>query len=155
MTQLQQCMFVPKAKVDEALAKGPKQGKHLLPPLDWKDGFPVGILEDSEVSNEAEVHRHEADLWICLGGEVEFIVGGGEMVDPWAKELPGGGTDDREIKAKEIKGGTSYNMKEGDMLHIPAGQPHLHKTEGTARLYIVKIPALEEVPLGDVHGWNE
>jgi uncharacterized RmlC-like cupin family protein len=50
------------------------------------------------------------------------------------------GIDDREWKAKEIKGGTEVVMKPGDWLWIPAGEPHQHKTSTKARLVIIKVP---------------
>jgi mannose-6-phosphate isomerase-like protein (cupin superfamily) len=149
-------VFIPASKVDAALKTNPEQGKRLLEPLKsiWQEhGTPINVLEDHKVSNEAEVHRHEGDLWICLQGEVEFVVGG-EMINPWAKVLPDGGVDDREIKSKEINDGTSHTLYKGDILWIPAGEPHLHRTEGTARLYIIKVPTLSEFPLKDVPGWR-
>lgn len=155
--ELQPCVFIPKPKIDETLSQSPARGKRLLEPLKAlaaEAKLPLNILEDKEVSNEAEVHRHEGDLWQCLEGEVTFVYGG-EMVNPWAKQLPDGGTDDREIKAKEIAHGTEAVLKPGDWLWIPAGQPHLHKTEGTARLAIIKIPAKEIVSLEAVPGWRE
>lgn len=154
--QLQPCAFVPAALIDSTLKSLPQQGKRLLEPLRSfaaAHGLPFNVLEDMDVSNEAEVHRHEADLWCCLQGEVTFVYGG-EMVNSWAKQLPDGGTDDREIKAKEIRGGTEVRLRDGDWLWIPAGQPHQHKASGIARLVIIKIPAKEEVPLGAVPGWQ-
>ncbi len=76
--------------------------------------FPVGILEDTDVSdNLAEVHAKEADLWLGLEGEIEFIVDGKKII-----------------------------VRKGDWLYIPAGVPHQHnKPAGTARLAIIKIPA--------------
>src|SRR3989344_4059431 len=153
--ELQPCIFVPKSKIDETLTQAPSQGKRLLEPLKAiavETKFPLNILEDKEISNEADVHRHEGDLWYCLEGEVTFIYGGA-MMQPWAKQLPNGGTDDREIKAKEIANGTEVLMHPGDWLWIPAGQPHTHRTDKTARLAIIKIPAKETVPLEAVPGW--
>lgn len=153
--QLQPCAVVRKEEIDATLASGATPGKRLLDPLKSRalaEKLPLNILEDREVSNEAEVHRHEGDLWYCLEGVVTFVYGG-EMANPWVKQLPDGGTDDREIKAKEIRGGTEVTLKNGDWLWIPAGQPHLHKTAGTARLVIIKIPAREIVPLESVPGW--
>jgi mannose-6-phosphate isomerase-like protein (cupin superfamily) len=149
-------VFISKAQVDEALTTKAIEGKRLLESLKgiWQEhATPINILEDHNVSNEAEVHRHVGDLWIALEGEVEFVVGG-VMVDPWAKKLSDGGIDDREIQAKEIKGGITHILHEGDILWIPAGEPHLHKTDSTAGLYIVKVPAREEYPLKEVAGWK-
>lgn len=153
--KLAECMFIAGALVGETLRSKPQQGKRLLEPLKAfaaANGLPLNVLEDHEVSNEAEVHRHEGDLWLCLQGEVAFVYGG-EMVDPWAKALPDGGMDDCEIKANEIRGGTERVLMTDDWLWIPAGQPHLHRTAKTARLAIIKIPAKELVPLEAVPGW--
>lgn len=152
---LQPCVVVRKSDIDATLASSPAQGKRLLEPLKMMAAefkLPLNILEDKEVFNEAEVHRHEGDLWLCLEGEVMFVYGG-EMVAPWAKKLPDGGTDDREIKASNIRGGTEVTLRPGDWLWIPAGQPHSHRTDKTVRLAIIKIPAREEVPLLAVPGW--
>lgn len=141
--------FIHKGRVEETLATLPTQGKRLLEPLksfSLGEKVPMHILEDVEVANDAEVHRHEADLWHCLSGEVTFVCGG-EMVHPTV------GGDDREIKAKEIRGGQEIALTAGDWLFIPAGEPHLHKAEGTARLIIIKIPQAV-VPLEAVPGWR-
>ncbi len=154
--QLQLCAVVRKSEIETTLATPAAVGKRLLEPLKSRalaEQLPVNILEDREVFNEAEVHRHEGDLWQCLEGEVSFVYGG-EMVAPWAKKLPDGGMDDREIKAKEISGGTEVTLYPGDWLWIPAGQPHSHRTDKTARLAIIKIPAKEIVSLEAVPGWG-
>ena len=135
-------VFVPKAKIDETLGSTFSSGKKLLEPLKTfakAEGFPLNILENHHVSNEAEVHLHEGDLWCCIEGEVTFTYGG-EMKDPWEKKNLDGSTDPREIKADTIVGGTIVAMKPGDWLWIPAGVPHQHRSEETARLLIIKIP---------------
>lgn len=154
--KLQPSVCIPKSKIDETLASHATQGKRLLEPLKsfaLEHNLPINILEDKEISNEAEVHRHEGDLWQCLEGEVTFVHGG-TMVNPWAKKLSDGGVDDREIKASEIAGGREVILRPGDWLWIPVGEPHSHRTEGTARLFIIKIPAHEIVPLEHVPGWQ-
>lgn len=149
-------IFIPASLRDETLKTVATQGKRLLEP--WKsfameNNVPIQILEDHAVENEVEVHRHEGDLWICLEGEVEFIVGGA-MVDPWLKKNPDGTEDSREVKAKEIKNGVTYILHERDVLWIPAGDPHKHNAKETARLYVIKIPAGEEYPLEKVAGFK-
>lgn len=140
---MDKCVLVPKEEIDKTLATVPTQGKKLLEPLKSlaaANKLPFNILEDKEVlNNEAEVHKHEGDLWLCLEGEVKFTYGG-ELVEPWVKKLPDGTTDNREWKAKEIRGGTESILKPGDWLWIPAGQPHQHICGGLARLAIIKIP---------------
>ena len=138
------CVYIKKSVIDETLNTSYSESpvKKLLEPLralSLEGKVPLNILEDVNINNEAEIHKHEADLWLCLDGEVTFIYGG-EMVDPWVKKNADGSTDDREWKAKEIKGGTEVILKPGDWLWIPAGEPHQHKTTGKARLAIIKIP---------------
>ncbi len=151
------CVFIPKKIVDETLEQETLPGKRQLEPLralTLSKGIPLNILEDTEVSNNAEAHRHEHDLWICLSGEVEFYVGG-SMISPVAKHLSNGGIDDRELSSKELSDTVTYLMKEGDVLWIPAGQPHQHRTETSARLFIIKIPVSDIIPLADIPGWQE
>ncbi len=94
--QLQSCAVVRREEIDVMLMQASVPGKRLLEPLKTiavETKLPLNVLEDKEVSNEAEVHRHEGDLWYCLEGEVMFVYSG-EMVKPWAKQLPDGGMDD-------------------------------------------------------------
>lgn len=138
------CVLVKKEEIDKTLMSEPKDGKKLLEPLKSfaaANSLPFNILEDKNVVNEAEVHRHEADLWHCLEGEVIFIYGG-EMVEPWPKKNPDGTVDEREWKAKEIRNGMEAVLRPGDWLYVPAGEPHQHKCQGTARLVIIKIPKI-------------
>jgi mannose-6-phosphate isomerase-like protein (cupin superfamily) len=102
--------------------------------------MPLNILEDHQITdNEAEIHTEEADLWLCLEGEVEFICGG-EMDAPWFKKRADGSEDKTQVKAKTISNGTNVHLATGDWLWIPAGLPHQHNTGGTARLAIIKVP---------------
>lgn len=136
-------VYVSRDQLNETLATAPAPGKKLLEPFKTfaaANGLPFNILEDSQMlENDAEVHQHEADLWLCLEGEVTFVCDG-EMIEPWFKKLPDGKEDQREIKAKSIRGGTKYILKVGDWFWIPAGVPHQHTCSGTARLVIIKIP---------------
>ena len=139
-------VYVSKNQVSETLITTPTPGKKLLEPFKsfaTTNQLPFNILEDSQVlENDAEVHRHEADLWLCLEGEVTFVCDG-ELVEPWYKKLSDGTEDKREVKAKSIRGGTTHILKPGDWLWIPAGVPHQHTCSSTARLMIIKIPHLD------------
>ncbi|MBI2024697.1 MAG: hypothetical protein HYT03_01210 [Candidatus Harrisonbacteria bacterium] len=143
MENLAKCFLVRKSEIDKTLATAPTRGKKLLEPLKSlaaANKLPLNILEDKEVlDNEAEIHKKEGDLWLCLKGEVKFIYGG-EMVDPWVKKNADGSLNENEIKAKQIKNGIESILKPGDWLWIPAGQPHQHLCVGTVRLAIIKIP---------------
>ena len=136
-------VYIPKSVVDESLGQEPRAGKHLLEPLmalAKAGNMPLNILEDHQVmDNEAEIHTEEADLWLCLGGEVTFTCGG-EMDAPWNKKRADGSEDSTQVKAKSISNGDLITMKPGDWLWIPAGVPHQHNTSGTARLAIIKVP---------------
>lgn len=140
---MKKTVFVSKDQFAETLATVPAPGKKLLEPFKAfaaATGLPFNILEDCQVlENDAEVHRHEADLWLCLEGEVTFICDG-EMVEPWHGKLPDGTTNPNELKAKSIRGGVTHILKPGDWLWIPAGVPHQHNCSDTARLVIIKIP---------------
>lgn len=143
----QKSFVIRKEDVDATLASVPFDGKHLLEPLKSlaaQGKLPINILEDQNVSNDAEVHRHESDLWYCLSGEVTFVCGG-EMVDPWFGKKPDGSPNENELKAKEIRGGTEVILKAGDWLWIPAGEPHSHSASGTVRLVIIKIPSVSQI----------
>src|SRR3989338_383068 len=135
-------VLVKKEIIEETLRAESKQGKGLveqLKSLAAEKNLPFKILEDKEVVNEAEVHRHEGDLWQCLEGEVTFICGG-ELVEPKAKQNPDGTLDEREWKGKAIQDGTEMVLRPGDWLWIPPGVAHQHNCKGIARMFIIKIP---------------
>jgi mannose-6-phosphate isomerase-like protein (cupin superfamily) len=142
-TSMNSFTHIHKAVIDESLAAAPVVGKHQLEPLMTlakAGGVPLNILEDHQITdNEAEIHTEEADLWLCLEGEITFICGG-EMDSPWFKKLADGSEDKTQVKAKSISQGTEVLVKAGDWLWIPAGVPHQHNTPNTARLAIIKVP---------------
>ena len=68
-TKLPQSVFIHRGLAEETLKAQTLQGKRLLEPFKKfaaENGLPVNILEDREVSNKAEVHRHEAHLLVFL-----------------------------------------------------------------------------------------
>ena len=144
--------FIEGGKIKESLAKEPFDGKHQLEPLSLvskEKGVSFNILEDHNfLEGQPEAHRHEADLWFGLEGEMKFAVGG-ELVEPFAKE-----GDDNEIKAKKISGGVEVVLKAGDVLFIPTGVPHSH-TSAHGRAFIIKIPERNIIPLEEVPGWKK
>ena len=134
--------LLKKKDIDVVCATPPITGKNLLEPLKSmaiEHGLPFKILEDHQVSNDAEVHLREGDLWYCLEGEASFVYGGA-LVEPQIKIRKDGTKDENELFAKEISGGTEVMMTSGDWLWIPAGQAHQHSCAGTARFMIIKIP---------------
>lgn len=138
-----QCLVVQRKDIDATLAQAPVMGKHLLEPLKSlaaSNGLPFNILEDCEVvSNDAEVHEHEGDLWLCLEGEVHFVVDG-KLANPQQRTQPDGRQKDGEFYGEHIKGGNEKVLKPGDWLWVPPGQPHQHTCGSVTRLIIIKIP---------------
>ena len=128
---------VKKELITETLSNEAAQGKRHLEPFKTfakEHSLPLHILEDKEVLNEAEIHDYEGDLWQCLEGSVTFVCGG---VLKSKKAHP---TKKGEWSGTGIGGGKEYILGPGDWFWIPAGEPHLHKTDGVARLAIIKIP---------------
>lgn len=134
-------IYIPKSVIESTLSQPKTTGKKLLQFLNTN--FPIGtlpfnILEDVLVDNLPEIHYADADYWYCLEGEVEFIVGG-KIVDP--KFCINSGTlNELEVRGRMIEGGTMYKLRVGDILYIPPGEAHLHRTKTSARLLIIKIP---------------
>ena len=124
--------------IKKALAAKPSIGKRLLKPLArlmLLGKIPFGIVEDFKIQEtEAEAHKIEGDLWLCLEGKAEFICGG-QLVRPWVRK----GSRGNELAGKDIRGGKRIILKSGDWLWIPPGEPHLHWAK-LARLVIVKVP---------------
>lgn len=133
---------VRKADIAKTLKTKPSDGKRLLEPMKTiasAHAVPFNVLEDKNVANDAEVHLHESDLWYCLEGSVTFVCGG-TMVRPSHGKRADGTDNPSELKAKTIRGGKKMVLNQGDWLWIPAGVSHSHRTKGTARLIIIKIP---------------
>ena len=135
-------IHIKSSLIAESLDAKPVQGKRMLEPLSAfakENTVPLGLLEDTEVSNDAEVHIKAGDLWQCIEGEVTFICGGELEAPEFRKNLDG--TDNpNELFAKSIKSGETFLLKKGDWLWIPSGEPHQHSTSTTARLFIIKVP---------------
>jgi mannose-6-phosphate isomerase-like protein (cupin superfamily) len=66
-----------------------------------------------------EIHEKETDIFYVMDGSATIIVGG-TAIEP--KSTRAG-----QLTAKDIENGQSYNLKKGDVLVIPAGQPHWFK----------------------------
>ncbi|HKU55070.1 MAG TPA: hypothetical protein VJP60_06880 [Rhizomicrobium sp.] len=82
---------------------------------------------------EVEVHEHWIDYAIIQQGEAEFTYGG--TLTGAHETGPG------EKRGGTITGGTVMNLKPGDFLEIPAGQPHLTmiKPGSSFRAIIFKV----------------
>ncbi len=129
-------IFISHSVINETKNTPPTQGKHSLEPLRSfakSHEMPLALLEDTDVENEAEIHKTKADLWQCIEGEAVFTIGG-ELTDSYTKG------DSDELFAKEIHGGKEQMVQKGDWLWIPAGVPHTHRAKGTARFFVIKVP---------------
>ena len=84
-------------------------------------------------SGGGEVHQNFADLFYILDGRASVITGG-EVVEP-KTTAPG------ETVGTAVKGGTSQEVKAGDVVHIPAGMPHqMVIPDGqTVTYFVVKV----------------
>lgn len=90
-------------------------------------------LSYRRANGQAEVHVHLTDIMVITGGSATIITGG-NVVEP-KNDNP------NEIKGKSIEGGTHQVLKEGDIIHIPAGTPHqLILDQGTDfQAFVVKV----------------
>lgn len=84
-------------------------------------------------SGGGELHEHFADLFYILDGHATLTTGGA-VVDP-KTTAPG------ETRGASVKGGTSQELKAGDVVHIAAGVPHqMRVADGESVTYfVVKI----------------
>jgi mannose-6-phosphate isomerase-like protein (cupin superfamily) len=92
-----------------------KQGGNPLIP-----GDAYRVQTDRRTANgNIEIHEKETDIFYIMDGSATIVVGG-TAVEPKATR-PG------QMTAKDIANGQTYNLKKGDVLVIPAGQPHWFK----------------------------
>lgn len=78
---------------------------------------PVVVAARRGKTGEVEVHDALNDVFVVRDGKASVMVGG--KVDGNRQTAPG------EWRGGKITGGTSYEVGPGDLLFIPAGQPHL------------------------------
>jgi mannose-6-phosphate isomerase-like protein (cupin superfamily) len=78
----------------------------------------------------AEVHTRDADIFFIVRGRATLLTEG--TLDGSHEEGPG------EWRGTAVTGGKSTALKEGDVVHIPAGTPHqLLVAKGDEFLYFV------------------
>lgn len=138
----QNSFLLSKKDVEATLVSQPLSGKNLLEPLKsiaQVQSLPFNIIELTEHTNKVEVHNILNDLWFCMEGEVRFLCGG-TMQEPHTRVRSDGTLDETEIRAKSLDDAQEIMVRQGDWFWIPAGMPHQHITEKTARLMIIKIP---------------
>ena len=85
-----------------------------------------------EANGHVELHEKETDVFYVTAGEATFIAGGTIVGDKVTK--PGQHT------GSDIKGGTTYHLKQGDVMVIPAGMPHWYKeVPKSVTYFVVKV----------------
>lgn len=86
--------------------------------------------------SEGEVHQSQGDMIIVRSGEGAVLVGG-KLADARS-----GGPG--ELRGR-IEGGTTYPMKTGDTLYVPANMPHRFLVDSGRHFsaYIIKITPKE------------
>ena len=84
-------------------------------------------------TGSAEVHEKEADYFIVeKGGGV--LITGGKVVNPHVQKAG-------EIRGTSIEGGERHALGLGDVVHIPAGEPHqlLIKDGEPISYFVIKV----------------
>ena len=81
---------------------------------------------------EVEYHDRVADVMRVVQGSA-VVLTGGEMVD--AREI-----DPGELRARELRGATTHELSEGDVLSVPAGVPHQFiEVSDPFLYYVIKV----------------
>jgi len=83
----------------------------------------------------SEFHVNETDFQITWRGKATFVIGG-EIVDRTNKTPTQG-------RGTAIKGGTSYVLTPGDIMHVPPRTPHQHVID-PAEPYMYLLMKLDE-----------
>ena len=79
-----------------------------------------------------EVHTKETDVIYVIDGSATFITGG--------KALNVTATDPLQPRGTDIQGGESHQLTKGDVIVVPAGQPHWFKeVPASVSYYVVKV----------------
>jgi mannose-6-phosphate isomerase-like protein (cupin superfamily) len=116
-------------KLMDAARKSPK-GVGLGPIDDF--GTYTSHLVVRVHTGEAEQHQLWADQMVVDKGTVTLVTGGTILEQHSVPNQPG------EIRGSDIKGGKEVVLHAGDIVHIPAGLPHMVKlAPGSTTTYLV------------------
>lgn len=90
------------------------------------------MLAARESTGSAEVHEHEADVFVVENGTATLVTGG-TVVNPQTQKAG-------EIRGTSISGGERHTLQTGDIIHIPAGVPHqLLIEKGPFDYFVIKV----------------
>jgi quercetin dioxygenase-like cupin family protein len=117
---------------DAALSTKMNALKNSSSPL-GKSGNHNFMIAYREASGEVEVHTKANDVFVVVKGSCTLTVGG--TVDNAKNTSP------TEIRGTGITGGAVRKLAEGDIVHIPAGMPHLMTLAPGEKLvyFVVKV----------------
>lgn len=115
--------FIGGASVSAAFAKGA--------PLVETATYKVHASR-REAAGMAEVHVRDTDIIYVLQGTATFVTGGSVAESKT--------TAPDEIRGREIVGGETRRLTQGDVIIVPEGTPHWFQgVEGTFIYYVVKV----------------
>ncbi len=79
-----------------------------------------------------EIHTKETDVIYVIDGTASFVTGG------TAKNITA--TNPLQPRGTDIQGGDVHRLTKGDVIVVPAGQPHWFKeVPGSVSYYVVKV----------------
>ena len=79
-----------------------------------------------------EIHTKETDVIYVIEGSATFVTGGTALNLTATNPLQPRGTD--------VKGGEVHHLTKGDVIVVPAGQPHWFKeVPSSVSYYVVKV----------------
>ncbi len=95
------------------------------------------LLSFRSRDSEAEMHEHFAYILLVLNGNATLVCGG--TLTRCTSIGPG------ELRGASVEGGVSHQLHAGDVVYIPAGQPHqlLVPGENTVTCLVLRI---QEIP---------
>ena len=107
-------VHVPAEKVSAAMKKaGPLADG---PNLRVSGGYRTGPYAPANYRPAVEIHTNEADLFYIIDGSATQVLGGTVV---GGKETAAG-----QIRGTTIDGGQTYQVRQGDVMWVPAGVPH-------------------------------
>jgi mannose-6-phosphate isomerase-like protein (cupin superfamily) len=84
-------------------------------------------------NGEVEIHEKWADVFLILSGSATLVTGGAVQ---GARSIAAG-----ETRGDSIEGGNPQELRQGDVVHVPAGTPHqfLVSSDKTITSMVFKI----------------
>ena len=97
----------------------------------------VAIQHDKLRENaDAELHDDSDDVYYVLEGSAQLTLGG--TLDTPREASPG------EWRSKKIIGGTTFEIKKGDLIIVPRGTPHLRNSTRGKEFSMILIKVFKE-----------